>query len=90
MLGEAESIARCVEGRERINLSFILSGTALILPQLGFSYLFLFSSGQANKIHRKDGKSRATVEAECSLWMSGEKPPSIFTPVGYKSVSHIQ
>lgn len=60
----------CVEKRERINLSLILSGTVLILPQLGFADLFLFSSGQANKIHRKDGKRRAMAEAECSLWMS--------------------
>lgn len=74
----------CVEGREKINLSLILSGTVLVLPQLGFSYLLLSSSGQENKIHRKDGKRRATAEAECSLWMFGEEPPSIFTPMGYK------
>lgn len=84
MLGEAESTARRVEGRERINLSLILSGTVLILLQLGFSYLFLFSSGQENKIHRKDGKRRARAEAECSLWKSGEEPPLIFTPMGYR------
>lgn len=74
----------CVEGRERINLSLILSGTVLILPQLGFSYLFLFSSGQANKMHRKDRKRRATAEAGCSLWTPGEEPPAIFTPMGYR------
>lgn len=54
-----------VEGRERINLFLILSGTVLILPQLGFSYLLLFPCEQANQNCRKEGK-RATAKAECN------------------------
>lgn len=63
MLGEANKTS--VEGRERINLFLVLSGTALILPQLGFSYLLLFPHEQANKNCRKDGKRRAKAKVEC-------------------------
>jgi len=53
-----------VEGRERINLFLILSGTALILPQLGFSYLLLFPREQPNKNCSKEGERRATAKVE--------------------------
>lgn len=53
-----------MEGRERINLFLILSGTALILPQLGFSYLLLSPHEQANKNCGKEGERRATAKVE--------------------------
>lgn len=50
--------------RERINLFLILSGTALILPQLAFSYLLLFPHEQANKNRSEEGERRATAKVE--------------------------
>lgn len=53
-----------VEGKERLSLFLILHGTALILPQLGFSYLLLFPHEQANKNCSKEIERRAKVESE--------------------------